>query len=102
MELVRAERSLVWVCWREAGLFQQDERTVPCLCCAALSILCKNAKAGEPVSGNFHFLYASAQREPVLQGDRSGPGEWGAQQLLLHQELGHVGFQRALMNSATV
>lgn len=59
MELVRAEKSLVWVCWREAGLFQRDERTVTCLCCAALSILCKNAKAGEPVGGNFHFLYGS-------------------------------------------
>lgn len=59
MEMVRLEKNLAWLCWKETGLLQYDERVVTCLCCAALSILCKNAKTGEPVSGNFHFLYTS-------------------------------------------
>lgn len=103
MELVRAEKSLVWVCWREAGLFQQDERTVPCLCYAALSVLCKNAEAGEPVSRNFHFLYASQlEGSPFCREIQEWPKGMGSTAAPALQELGHVCFHRELMSFAVV
>lgn len=66
--------------------------------CSTINIMQK-CKSWGTCQWKFPFPFClTARREPILQGGRSGPGEWGAQQLLLQQELRHVCLQRELMN----
>lgn len=59
MEMVRPEKTLLGcVRKREVCYGEMKEQSVVCTVQRS-QYYAKNAKAGEPVSGNFHFLYAS-------------------------------------------
>lgn len=73
MEMVRPEKTLLG-CVRKRQVCYTKIKEQSLVCTVQCSqYYAKNSKAGEPVSGNFHFLYASQLKGSLFCKETS---EW--------------------------